>query len=241
MASNHGARQQKKVAKQKAKRAAKRSKLQMRTSIDPSIRLQSAGKWPVTSAVVSTNIWKSGLGSLAIARRESEGNLVFAVFLVDVYCLGVKDAFWIAGAQQDFNELIRRMEKTQKVTAIAPACLVKIVQGAVDYANSFGLPPHPDYRHAARLLEGIDPTTCPEQFTFGRNGKPFYVQGPHETSAQAMAIMQRVQAAGGHFIIEASDADIEGKFDPSDALHPDDFADDDDDDDREEEHKHEWR
>ncbi len=228
MAGNHGARQQKRVAKQKAKRAAKRSKLQMRSSIDPNVRLQSAEKWPVTTAVVSTNIWKGGIGSLAIARRESEGQLVFAVFLVDVHCLGVKNAFWKAGTQQDFDDLVGRMNETQKVTAIAPACLVKIVQGAVDYAGSFGLPPHPDYRHAARLLAGIDPSACPEQFTFGRNGKPFYVQGPHESSAEAAAIMQRIQAAGGHFLIEASAADIEGEFDSADALDADEFDDDDD-------------
>ena len=247
MAGNHGARQQKKVAKQKAKRAAKRSKLQMRSSIDPNVRLQSAEKWPVTSAVVSTEIWQRGLGSLAIARRESEGQLVFAVFLVDVHCLGVKNAFWKAGTQQDYDDLVRRMGETQKMTAIAPACLVKIVQGAVDYAGSFGLPPHPDYRHAARLLAGIDPSACPEQFEFGRNGKPFYIQGPHESPAVAAAIMQRIQAAGGHFLIEASGADMAGEIDPTDVLHLDEFADnddddhDDDDDDRDDNHKNEWR
>ncbi len=200
-------------------------------STDPNIRLQAAEKWPVTAAVVSTNIWKSGLGSLAIARCESEGQLVFAVFLVDVHCLGVKNAFWKAGTQQDYDDLIRRMGETQKMTAIAPACLAKIVQGAVDYAGSFGLPPHPDFRHAAKLLAGIDPSACPEQFEFGRNGKPFYIQGPHESPAVAAAIMQRIQAAGGHFLIEASGADIVRELDQADLHLPDGFADEDDHDD----------
>ena len=225
MAANHGARQQKRVAKQKAKRAAKRSKLQMRTSIDPSVRLQSAEKRPVTSAVVSTEIWKRGIGSLAIARRESEGQLVFAVFLVDVYCLGVKNAFWKPGTQHDYDDLIRRMNGTQKMAAIAPACLLKIVQGAVDYAGSFGLPPHPDFHHAAKLLAGIDPSACPEQFTFGRNGKPFYVQGPHESSAEAAAIMQRVQAAGGHYLVGGAVADMLKQLEAADSHLPDGFAD----------------
>jgi hypothetical protein len=244
MAGNHGARQQKRVAKQKAKRAAKRSKLQMRSSIDPNVRLQSAEKWLVTSAVVSTNIWKSGVGSLAIARRESEGQLVFAVFLVDVYCLGVKNAFWKAGTQHDYDDLIRRLNETQKMAAIAPACLVKIVQGAVEYAKSFGLPPHPDFRHAARLLAGIDPSACPEQFTFGRNGKPFYVQGPHESSAEAQAIIARIQAAGGHYLIGASATDMLKELEAADSHLPDGFADDneedDDDDDPYNVQRNEW-
>jgi hypothetical protein len=156
-----------------------------------------------------------------------------------MYCLGVKNAFWNAGTQQDYDELIRRMGESQKMIAIAPACLVKIVQGAVDYAQSFGFAPHSDYRHAARLLAGVDPATCPEQFTFGRDGKPFYIQGPHESSAHAAAIMQRIQAARGHFLIEASGADIVGELDATESLHLDDLAHDEDDD-RNDEHKNEW-
>ena len=206
MAQNHGARQQKRAAKQKARRSEKRAKLFKRTSTDPTIRLAPARKWPVIECIAGTELWSSGIGSLAIARRESEDSLVFAVFLVDVYCLGVKNAFWTAGTQHDFKELVRKIEQTQVVRAIEPACLVKIVTGAVEFAKSFGLPPHPDYRHASMLLDGIDTTTCPHQFTFGREGKPFYIQGPHESYAQATAIMQRINAAGGHFLIQVSGA-----------------------------------
>ena len=50
MAKNHGAKQQKRVAKQKAKRSAKRTLLHRLTSKDPTIRLQQAEKWPVVEA-----------------------------------------------------------------------------------------------------------------------------------------------------------------------------------------------
>ncbi len=237
MAGNHGARQQKRVAKQKAKSAAKRARLQMRTSTDPSVRLKSAEKWPVMRALAGSALWKDGIGYMVIVRREAEGQFVFAVFLVDVYCLGVKNAFWRAGTKKDVDELNRRMEETQKMREITPACLAKIVTEAVAYAKSFGFPPHPDYRHAAMLLAGIDPSTCPDQFTFGRDGKPFYIQGPHESSAQAAAIMERIQDAGGHFLIGGP----MGGFDLADSPETDGFADDDDDDDDESDgDKSEW-
>ena len=47
------------------------------------------------------------------------------------------------------------------------------------------------------------------EFTFGRDGKPFYIQGPNESPAQASAIMQRIHESGGHFIIQASSIDPE--------------------------------
>ena len=104
MAKNHGARQQKRMAKQKAKRSAKRSILLRHSSKDPTIRLQRAEKWPVVQALVAAELWDEGIGYLAIARQESEGRLIFASFLVDVYCLGVKNAFWRAGTHQDLKD-----------------------------------------------------------------------------------------------------------------------------------------
>ena len=100
-----------------------------RHSNDPTLRLQHVEKWPVVQAIVGTKLWIDGLGYLAIARQEAEGRLIFAVYLVDVYCLGVKNAFWQAGTMGDFKDLIRRMEETQAMTTISPAGLVKIVKG----------------------------------------------------------------------------------------------------------------
>ena len=222
MAKSHGARQQKRAAKQKAKRSTKRAILSERTSADPTIRLRGADKWPVLHAVSGSELWKDGIGYLAIARQEPEGQIAVGVFLVDVYCLGVKNAFWRIGSRADLDRLIEKMGQTQSVTAIAPACVVKIVNGAVEYAKSFGFPPHPDYRHASQLLEGIDPSTCPQHFTFGRDGKPFYIQGPNESPAQAKAIMDRIRDEGGHFLVGMSadeynalaDEEEEGELDP---------------------------
>lgn len=201
MAKDHGARQQKRAAKQKAKRMAKRTILLRRDSKDPTVRLQGAEKWPVVQSLVGSELWSEGIGYLVIARQGSGGQLIFAAYLVDVFCLGVKNAFWDAGTRPDFDDMLQRMSQTQKMRAIAPACLAKIVKGAVEYAHSFGFSPHPDYRHASMLLEGIDPAACREEFTFGSDGKPLYIQGPNESSSQAAAIMQRVRSVGGHYFM----------------------------------------
>jgi hypothetical protein len=230
MAKKHGAKQQKKTAKQKAKRTAKRSTEQRRISKDPTVRLQHAERWPVVRAVMATELWDQGIGSLVLARQESEGWLVFGAFLVDVYCLGVKNAFWKAGSRNDLDALLQRVEETQTLVPIEPACLVKIVSGAVEYAKSFGFPPHPDYRHAALLFEGIDPATCPNEFAFGKNGKPYYIQGPNESPAQAEAIMRRITAAGGHFIIGGPISDMEDLIDMEDDEF-EEFEEDDEEDD----------
>jgi hypothetical protein len=209
MAKKHGAKEQKRIAKQKAKRAEKRSNLMRRTSNDPILRLQRVDKWPVVKCLAAAELWEGGIGDLAIARQESEGQLVFGFFLVDVYCLGVKNAMWRAGTLGEFEELISHIEQNETMRPISPACLVKVVRGAVEYAQSFDFAPHADYRHASMLLEGIDPATCPQEFTFGHEGRPLYIQGPHESPAEVMAIMDRVQLAGGHYTLAIPGAGLE--------------------------------
>src|SRR5438045_2768072 len=134
-------------------------------NLAPMVRQQRADKWPVVRALAGAELWEDGIGDLAIARQEAEGQLVFGVYLVDVFCLGVKNALWRAGTLGDFEELVRHIEQNQTMRPISPACLVKIVKGAVEYAQSYGFAPHADYRHASMLLEGIDPATRSEEHT----------------------------------------------------------------------------
>jgi hypothetical protein len=201
MAKSHGAKDQKRTAKQKAKRLAKRAVLTQRASTDPTIRLQDAAKWPIVRAHLGGKIWKDGIGHALIARREPAGGLVYAVFLIDVYCLGVKSAFWRTGSSSEIDEVIKKIENFEDMRDIDPACLAKAITGAVAYARSFGFSPDPDYRHAAKLLDGIDPSTCATTFTYGHDGRPLYIQGPHESPAEVEAILRVIQSAGGHFMV----------------------------------------
>lgn len=228
MAKKHGAKQQKRLAKQKARRQAKRSILARRTSRDPTIRLQHAENWPVVQALVSTELWDEGIGYLVLAREDPEGAIVFASFLVDVLCLGVKAAFWKATSMEEFREIVREMERVQALSPIDPACLVEIVEGAVEFAQSFGFPPHPDYRHASLLLAGIDRSNCPERYIFGEDGKPHYVQGPNESPAQARAIAERVHEVGGYYTVVGSAAEVAHLADLEDDSDEDEYEEDDD-------------
>lgn len=203
MARSHGAKEQKRAAKQKARRLAKRAVLIQRTSKDPTIRLQDAVKWPIARALLGGEIWTKGIGHALIARREPSGGLVYGVFLVDVFCLGVKSSFWRTGTSSEIDELVEKMGHFETMRDIDPACLAKFIKEAVEYAQFYGFSPDPDYRHASKLLDGIDSSTCPTKFNFGRDGRPFYIQGPNESPAQAAAIMRAVQNAGGHFLVEA--------------------------------------
>jgi len=46
-------------------------------------------------------------------------------------------------------------------------------------------------------LGEIDKTVCPEKYTFGKEGKPFYINGPNETSSQSQKIIKQLEKQCG--------------------------------------------
>jgi hypothetical protein len=231
MSKRHGPREQKRLAKQKAKRKARHRQLARQDSPDPTIRLKAADDWPVTAALVPENLWTTGIGNLIIARRMPDGRLACALLLLDVFCLGVKDACWKIVTAGELNEIRKHVEEHGRLQDVPPEYFAKLVYRAADYGQALGFPPHRDFRHAQRLLAGIDPSQCPDEFEFGQDGRPHYIRGPSESMERARAIAERVDALGGHYTLplgpsELSDFDdIDDDFDV-DEFEDDEFADD---------------
>lgn len=53
-------------------------------------------------------------------------------------------------------------------------------------------------------MDGIDPSLCHDEFEFGRDGRPYYIAGPHDSPEKQRMIANRIHAAGGHFMVPAS-------------------------------------
>lgn len=88
---------------------------------------------------------------------------------------------------------------------LSPACARKLIEGAVAYARSLGLEPHSDYWRGARVFGGINPDDCQQEFVYGKDGKPLFVQSPNDSpqfAERVMAILTRRLGAGGyHYVL----------------------------------------
>ncbi|MBV8357342.1 MAG: hypothetical protein JO189_05330 [Deltaproteobacteria bacterium] len=119
-----------------------------------------------------------------------------AMFLLDVFCLGVKNAMSSHLSRREYKMMLD-MNIAESMTPIEACCLKKLVLGAAAYAESLGFSPHEDYAAALMVLEGIDVQDCEAEYTFGRNGKPFYVRGPNESQAESQRIIEQLRQRCG--------------------------------------------
>ena len=163
----------------------------------------------------SPSLFENGFGHVIVARFKLSGEAEAGVFLVDVYCLGVKDAFFakVSESEYDTRILARIMETGGGKKSLSPACARKLVEGAVQYAQSLGLAPHPDYKKACRVFGGIRPEECDRAFTYGQDGKPLFVQSPNDSPEFVHHVMttlsHRLGTEGFHYILEAGSLDEE--------------------------------
>ena len=162
-----------------------------------------------TEAWCSPDLFKNGFGQVLVARFKLSGEAEAGVFLVDVYCLGVKNAFFVRVSDWEYDTkiLARMAEEGGGKESLSPACARKLVEGAVEYAQSLGLAPHPDYKKACRVFGGIRPEECARVFTYGQDGKPLFVQSPNDKPGFVHHVMttltRRLGTDGFHYILEA--------------------------------------
>ncbi len=167
-----------------------------------------------TEAYVSANLFEVGIGHVVVARFRSHGELEAGVFLLDVFCLGAKDAFYnrVSTAAYELHLLDRLLPAANR-KPLDPPTARKLIEGAVAYAQNLGLAPHPDYKKACRVLGGIKSSDSTATFTFGSHGKPLYVQGPHDSSAFCQRVLNLLRTKCGvdgfHFLVLANKAEQE--------------------------------
>jgi hypothetical protein len=189
MATNPRKRQQK-LERRAAKRKEHKHQAARRQQALPLERLAASAKFPVLHAWVSDNVWNEGMGWVLLSRLLPDGSVAAGVFLLDRYCLGVKDALAEILPRSTYDDkFVRKMRGQFTSQDVTPAAARKLVEDAVAYAADLGFPPHADYHKAKLVFGDIDPRECTEQFEFGKDGKPYFFAGPHDGPERCRQIL----------------------------------------------------
>ena len=149
-------------------------------------------------AFLHNEIWSKGMGSLVVARQKPAGTIDAGVFLLDVYCLGVKNAFYKIFSNKEFEEkFMPSCFPSGDFLRVELPYARKLIEDSVNYAKSLGFPPNRDYKKALKVLGGIKSSDSEETFTFGSNGRPLFIAGPTDTRQKINMIMKKLALTCG--------------------------------------------
>ncbi|MFI6449717.1 hypothetical protein [Kitasatospora sp. NPDC050543] len=169
-----------------------------------SVDLEGAPQWMGLDPGASDAEEVRGLVAVLVAADSTRSTKAqVAGFLLDVWCLGVKNAL----APESMSESRLAGHRGLYFSAFegrvqVPADLARaLVFGAVAYARGFGFEPEgelaEEFTEAAVLL---GEPAGPSPIGFGRDGKPFFVNGPYDDPEKVLRTLRRVVGDDGfHF------------------------------------------
>jgi hypothetical protein len=160
-------------------------------SISQSPLLQNGREYPLFGCWIMEG-WKDrGITPVVVARLQNNDRIMFGVYMVDFYCLGVKDAYTRVDYSRNHFE-----RDLPRLCADAPmSCSVELahelIYGAIEYAKKLGFEPHPDFyeQKADQMLDPADTHPRKNDIPFGKDGKPFYISGPYDSEMKSRSVV----------------------------------------------------
>jgi tetratricopeptide (TPR) repeat protein len=121
-----------------------------------------------------TESWQEqGIATVLVVREMPSGNLTMASFLVDTFCLGVKDtAYYHNLTTYDFEELVDKFSSIQDMVSCDYVEAHNVIYGAIAFAEELGFEPHKDFSLTQYYLEEDDEQVDLIEYEFGKEGKP---------------------------------------------------------------------
>jgi hypothetical protein len=191
---------------------------------------EAARKLPIKEAYIDSSMFTSGLGFAIIARQKKNGEMVVGAFVVDIFCLGIKDAFTKVMAEEDFREYITSVSEMEnvKLEQRDPNFVQNVIYAAYEYADELDFAPCKEWALAQYVLDDVDAIEY-EEIECGKDGKPFYIEGPNDKTIQILNKLEDKLGIHGFYVMLNKDEDEYDDDEYDDDEYDDDEYDDDED------------
>jgi hypothetical protein len=143
-----------------------------------------------------------GMALVSVARNSGFNRITVCTYLVDLWCLGVKDTMGPRqidpGEYSVFKDMVYRGFDDVRQISLEQA--QAIVFSAVEYAAKLGFSPHPDFEETKPHLgqwSGEPRIEC------GRDGKPFYMSGPYDNPLKVIKTLRESVGEGNFDYVTA--------------------------------------
>ncbi len=167
------------------------------------LTIEGEHDWPPDPGTGGSSVI-GGLATVIVARQHRWDKLSVCTYLVDTYCLGVKNTIGPRiMSEEDFAVFVRRSYSayTGDPVQIPIELAQHLVLGAVDYARTLGFEPWWEF---PQVRGHLGEWNGPSAIRFGYDGKPMYIQGPDDDARRIMRTLTRSVGQGNfHFTVAA--------------------------------------
>ena len=182
-----------------------------------------ARKLPVYKCEINDDWEEAGLAQILVYRQHVNKHLTVGIYLVDIYCVGIKDTFYYFNESEfNINERLGLVPFAREIISYELAH--NIIYGALAYAEDLGIAPDPAFNLTRQILEEDTEDIPLIEVPFGRNGKPVLVLTPDHPRNDYYLRQLEKNLAPGEYEVESifagvGDLSDEGGDDEVDAYY----------------------
>jgi hypothetical protein len=165
--------------------------------------LREARTFPMLECWISAD-WEAGSGlvQIILTRRQPNEKICCGVYLVDKYCLGLKNTFAkINLSPERYQKIYDEVASKQPLTECPIELAHQMIYASIDYAAQFGFHPQSDFTHTQYMLEPRGELDETYELTFGQDGKPLFIAGPYDDTAKIMKQLEETAGTGNYHYV----------------------------------------
>lgn len=169
---------------------------------------QKARSLEIGKCYISDDIAECGEGVIFVTRNHKGGKVSMAFYLVDIYCLGMKDSYY--KLRMDEEEIQDYVSRYTKMRECSYEEAHNWIYGAIAFAEEGGIEPDRSFALSQYMLEEDTDDIPLIEYEFGKDGQHFLVCHSVQEANRYLPTLREHLGGDVKFVIE------DGKYDEPD-------------------------
>ena len=177
---------------------------------------QKARSLKIGTCYMSTDIETVGEGHVIVSREHTGGRISIGVYLVDIWCVGVKDSFYrLRMEEYEFEELIDDYRLGLRECSYEEAH--NWVYGAIAFAEEAGIEPDKSFKLSQYMLEEDNDNIPLIEYEYGKDGKHTLIARSRLEASRYLPLLEKNLGKDKYdFILNTDDYYDEDLYDNDD-------------------------
>lgn len=168
---------------------------------------EKARMLPVSACYRDKNWKEGGLVTILVVRRHPKETYTYGCYLVDMFCLGVKESFYeFSLSDIDLESLLRSYREKCDLEQVSYEEVHNMIYGAVAFAEEAGISPDKSFALTRYLLEEDTDDIPLIDYEYGRDGMHFLMAENRLELSKYQPLLEKNLGTGHYkYVVEEDD------------------------------------
>ncbi|HBH24106.1 MAG TPA: hypothetical protein DDY13_11875 [Cytophagales bacterium] len=172
------------------------------------LQQKRARRLPIKTCWITKN-WKgAGKANVAVVREHKGEHFTIGFYLVDLYCTGVKDTWYLFNISKfEYEDIVRQFNDTyegHEIEECSYELAHNVIFAGLEYAEELGIEPANDFHLTKFILEEDDESIPLIEIEVGFEGKPYLVSLLDDPNTGYYLKILRENVGEGNFLFTES-------------------------------------